>query len=136
MSLFRGSAVDRAPPMGLSPQAKGLGRVQEADVVSFSAMYADRVGGVAPSMGSATGAFSGIAPTLGDVILKSMVQVGQGAQEHWKSVIAPVNPAVGFNSADLLNRQMHLQLFMLQVEYASLLGKQAAKTVDQLARTQ
>ncbi|MDT7524446.1 hypothetical protein RAE21_19040 [Rhodoferax sp. TBRC 17198] len=51
-------------------------------------------------------------------------------------MLAPINPAVGFNSVDLLQRQMHLQLFTLQVEYVSLLGKQAAKTVDQLSHTQ
>ncbi|WP_444691264.1 hypothetical protein [Hydrogenophaga sp.] len=74
--------------------------------------------------------------TLGDAILNTMDRMGQSAREHWKHVAAPLNPAVGFNSADLLNRQMHLQRFMLEVEFASLLSKQAAKTVDQISRTQ
>jgi len=74
--------------------------------------------------------------TLGDAILNTMNRMGQSAREHWQHVAAPLNPAVGFSSADLLNRQMHLQRFMLEVEFASLLSKQAAKIVDQISRTQ
>lgn len=58
-------------------------------------------------------------PTLGDAILNTLDRMGQSAREHWSQVAAPLNPAVGFNSADLLNRQMHLQRFMLEVEFAS-----------------
>jgi type III secretion system FlhB-like substrate exporter len=42
--------------------------------------------------------------TLGDAILNAMDRMGQSAREHWKHVAAPLNPALGFNSTDLLNR--------------------------------
>lgn len=136
MSLLNKPVVDQAPSSDLSPKAKGLGRVNNADAVSFAAMYADRMGSGSPATGASTAFVSDRPPTMGDAILKSIGQMGRGAEDHWKSVLAPINPSIGFNSVDLLQRQMHLQMFTLQVEYASLLGKQAAKTVDQLSHTQ
>lgn len=136
MSLLSKPAVEPALSSGVSSKAKGPGGVQEADAASFAAMYAERVGTLSPATEGAAASVSDRPPTLGDAILTSMGKMGQGAQDHWKSVLAPINPAQGFSSVDLLQRQMHLQLFMLQVEYASLLGKQAAKTVDQISRTQ
>jgi len=112
----------------------------QKDAASFSSLYAERVGApdavadLPPNVPD--GAPSERPFTLGDAILNTMDRMGQSAREHWKSVAAPLNPAAGFNSADLLNRQMHMRRFMLEVEFASLLGKQAAKTVDQISRTQ
>ena len=136
MSLMSKPAVDHALSSDLSPKAKGPGRVNNADAISFAAMYADRMGSGSLATSVSAGFVSDRPPTMGDAILKSLGQMGRGAEGHWKSVLAPINPSVGFNSVDLLQRQMHLQLFTLQVEYASMLGKQAAKTVDQLSHTQ
>ncbi len=113
----------------------------EASAASFSAMRAARAettSAVVEAPRAAPGnALAADRPfTLGDAILNTMNRMGQSAREHWQHVAAPLNPAVGFSSADLLNRQMHLQRFMLEVEFASLLSKQAAKTVDQISRTQ
>lgn len=124
-----------------SPESGLSGRGKAAGAASFESQYAERVGGV-PAVAEArmlkaaeTSALD--RPfNLGDAILNSMERMGQSAREHWRHVAAPLNPAAGFNSADLLNRQMHLQRFMLEVEFASLLSKQAAKTVDQISRTQ
>lgn len=145
MSSLNISAVKGGVSPASSPVSGLAGRVQTGDtasVTSFSAMHAERVG---PTSAAAEAtvprpAADPSAPdrpaTLGDAILSTMDRMGQSAREHWKHVTAPLNPAVGFNSADLLNRQMHMQRFMLEVEFASLLSKQAAKTVDQISRTQ
>lgn len=125
-------------------QASGnrvAGQAQGLDAASFAAMHAERVGVAAPVAEavapSALPAASGDRPfTLGDAILRNMGQLSDAAQRRWTQVAAPISPEAGFNSADLLNRQMHLQLFMAEVEFASLLGKQAAKTVDQISHTQ
>lgn len=112
-----------------------------ASAASFAALHAERVGAVsdmtrAPVVRHAKPSASDRPSTLGDAILDAMDRMSQSASAHWKQVAAPLNPTEGFNSADLLNRQMHLQRFALEVEFASLLSKQAAKTVDQISRTQ
>lgn len=144
MSSLNMSAVKGGLPPVSSPEPRLVGRGRPEGAVSaasFAAMHAERVG-VTPTAVEAplpkpveTSAVDRPL-TLGDAILNAMDRMGQSAREHWKHVAAPLNPAVGFNSADLLNRQMHLQRFMLEVEFASLLSKQAAKTVDQISRTQ
>lgn len=123
-----------------SPDAGAPGRLPPRDgaAETFAAMHAERMGSapVVAAPRASTPVAVDRPPTLGDAILDTMDRMGQSAREHWRQVAAPLNPAVGFNSADLLNRQMHLQRFMLEVEFASLLSKQAAKTVDQISRTQ
>lgn len=114
---------------------------RESSAEAFAAMHAQRMGSGSEVSGGAVARPAALSavdrpPTLGDAILNTLDRMGQSAREHWSQVAAPLNPAVGFNSADLLNRQMHLQRFMLEVEFASLLSKQAAKTVDQISRTQ
>lgn len=139
MSAVKGGlSPASSPEPGLAGRGRSEGPVSAA---SFAAMHAERVN-VTPAAVEApfpkpveTSAV-GRPLTLGDAILNTMDRMGQSAREHWKHVAAPLNPVVGFNSADLLNRQMHLQRFMLEVEFASLLSKQAAKTVDQISRTQ
>lgn len=127
-----------SPESGLAGRAQPGGAVSAA---SFAALHAERVSTVSTVVEAPRGApvNASVAErsfTLGDAILNTMDRMGQSAREHWMHVAAPLNPATGFNSADLLNRQMHLQRFMLEVEFVSLLGKQAAKTVDQISRTQ
>lgn len=121
--------------------AVGRGQPRAGTAEAFATMLAERMGtGTAPAEETASRStaqsVADRSPTLGDAILDTMERMGQSAREHWKHVAAPVNPAAGINSADLLSRQMHLQRFMLEVEFASLLSKQAAKTVDQISRTQ
>jgi hypothetical protein len=120
----------------------GRGRPEgAASVASFAALHAERVGMAsgstqAPVVRHAKPSAADRPSTLGDAILNAMDRMGQSANAHWKQVASPLNPAEGFNSADLLNRQMHLQRFALEVEFASLLSKQAAKAIDQISRTQ
>lgn len=131
------SATSAVEP-GLTSRVKPEG---SASAASFAAMHAERLGtSSAEAVQSVPKAEKPSAVdrpfSLGDAILNTMDRMGQSAREHWKHVAAPLNPTEGFNSADLLNRQMHMQRFMLEVEFASLLSKQAAKTVDQVSRTQ
>ncbi|MGQ3225332.1 hypothetical protein ACFJGX_09205 [Hydrogenophaga sp. UC242_50] len=142
-SLNISAAKGGLPPVSSpGPGSIGQGKPEgSASAASFAALHAERVGvtpaaAEAPLPKPAETSAMGRPLTLGDAILNTMDRMGQSAREHWKHVAAPLNPAVGFNSADLLNRQMHLQRFMLEVEFASLLSKQAAKTVDQISRTQ
>lgn len=140
MSSLNMSAVKAGLSPISSPEPGLTGRVKP-EGASFAALHAERMGAIsasaeAPLPKPAETSAVERPSTLGDAILNTMDRMGQSAREHWTHVAAPMNPAVGFNSADLLNRQMHLQRFMLEVEFASLLSKQAAKTVDQISRTQ
>lgn len=144
MSSFNVPAVKAGLSSAVSPESGLVDRAQSGGNVpatTFSTMHAQRVGVASPiaevPVSPPAEAVAVDRPfTLGDAILNAMDRMGQSAREHWKHVAAPLNPALGFNSTDLLNRQMHLQRFMLEVEFASLLSKQAAKTVDQISRTQ
>lgn len=137
-AAMKGAAFSASlPDSGASTRAQ----VQGGAADTFAALHAERMGpGPAVAEVPASRPAERAAPdrplSLGDVILNTMDRMGKSASEHWAQVAAPLNPEVGLNSADLLNRQMHLQRFMLEVEFASLLSKQAAKTVDQISRTQ
>lgn len=143
MSSMSMTAVTKGVPSVSLPDSGVPGGVQPRAGAAemFAAMRDERMG-VGPGVVDrstfrpAQRSSGDRSPTLGDAILSTMDRMGQSAREHWRQVAAPLNPATGFNSADLLNRQMHLQRFMLEVEFASLLSKQAAKTVDQISRTQ
>lgn len=149
MSTGNGSVAAWVQASAASPAARTRAAASEGDASAFSALYQRAGLGEAPAAAQAEAAAAAQAeaaaprpvgaapaPTLGDALLERMGQLADKTNARWKEVAAPVDKMKGFNSADLLTRQMQLHQFMLEVEFASLLGKQAAKTIDQVSRTQ